>query len=200
MALHWLSTVFDTLLTLQNFPPIAFFLCFKFGCIKSERLRCPDEMGRCNAVASQASHHGINLNPTGLFHCRTLGSGMPCIARCLAGPPKLVLCTARCSLGCVSNQIAFVAFFAFLLVKQCLLGAAEELAEPCLIKLILPFLIIPKLQYFPHWIIYNSLFWGCCVLQNVSLLPALFYLARTVLPPETPVTVPHLYYNQLICS
>lgn len=29
----------------------------------SEGLRYPDEMGRCNAVASQASHHGISLDP-----------------------------------------------------------------------------------------------------------------------------------------
>lgn len=146
MVLHWLSTVFDTLLALQIFLPIAVFHLFKFGCIKPEGLRCPAEMGRCHAVAAQASHHGITPDLTSLFCCRTLDDGMPHTAGHLAGPPKLHLCTVRCSLGSVSNQIAFVAMFAFLLAKQCLLSVAEEIAECCLIKLILPLLIITNLQ------------------------------------------------------
>lgn len=88
--------------------------------------------------------------PTGLFLCRALSLGTT--------PNRLTQACSMHSLGSASNQTAFVAVFAFLLVKQSLLSAAEEFAERCLIKLILPLLIIPKLQYFPSGIIYNFLF------------------------------------------
>jgi len=64
---------YDTLLALQNFLPIAVFHFIRFGCIKSEGLRCPDEMGRCNAVAFQASHHGISPDAKGLFSLQDPG-------------------------------------------------------------------------------------------------------------------------------
>lgn len=44
------------------------------------------------------------------------------------------------------TKLPCAAMFAFLLVKQCLLSASEQLAECCLVKLILSLLIIPNLQ------------------------------------------------------
>lgn len=98
----------------------------------------------------------------------------------LAGPCELGLCTAWCSLGPTSKQVAFVAMFALLLAKSCPLNAAEELKQPWLRKLILPLLIVQNLQYFPPWIIYNILFWECgvCLCWHIPrcVPPALFSL------------------------